>query len=190
MPHRVSICLLVSLCLLPGCSRYLSGDLTRDDAAKQLNNWQSLMIRPVTFTDEDFQCGLRSGLWKYAGEPQSDVNAFAHLHPEARGAVIVTDKGHAAGFVWDLKHPSGYYNAKLQAEYFNTVTGIADGGTPSTKLVEYVWKLNGASPNKYANQALKDCFPDGSIQGKDKATFRHFDDGWRLMGLEGQYLER
>lgn len=181
--------MLRSLHLLPllsilsvGCSKYPSrGDLTRDDAANQLNNWQSLVIRPAVFGDETFQCGLRSGLWKYAGEPHSGV--------------IITPKGDLAGFRFGFELPAAErlgspYTAKLQAQYFNTVTGIADADTPSTKLVEYTWKFEVAWPNKDASQALKDCFPDGSIQGEDKATFRHFDDGWRLMWFEGKYLKR
>jgi hypothetical protein len=85
---KVLYAVIPALALLSvGCSKYLSRDLTRDDAAQQLNNWRSLDIRPVTFTDEQFQCGLGSGLWKYAGEPRG---------PDG---IVFTAKGDSSGFL-------------------------------------------------------------------------------------------
>jgi hypothetical protein len=137
------------------------------------------MIRRVTFYDQEFQCGLRTGLWTYATD--FPFHQHVHLTFEGKDAGFVGDHEFSFG---DLDHDDYSFTAKLQAQYVDKVTGIADNDTPSTKLVEYTWKLD----YPHTKLALKNCFVDGSIHGEDKATFRHFDDGWRLMWSEGKYL--
>jgi hypothetical protein len=178
MPKFQRMPLLVLLCLASACSprdflnRRLAADLIV--ASPTFNSTQELWLRTGVISNKDYLSPEYLVLQHHGWITGSNATCSSQVGPPPCWDVALTPGG--VNVFRDLipndASISQYFSVPSARRDLVQVTGISKG--EQTAQVDFLWKwvpLNAVGAALYNEQ----------MQYSSSVTFRHYDDGWRVM---------